>query len=116
MDDYTDRSQLWIGDMLVVPDRLLIVCDGQEVPLQPHMMAVLILLAEDAGKVLSPERLLLTIWRTEVYGDNPVLKVISSLRNSIGDIPRNPRYIETVPRLGYRLIAPVSFPETQPRI
>lgn len=43
-------------------------------------------------------------------------KAISGMRKSIGGAPRNPRYIETVPRLGYRLIAPVSHPEKRPHI
>lgn len=116
MDDFTDRTQFRIGDLLVVPDRLVVIRDRQEVPLQSRMMAVLILLAEAPGKVLSSQRLLITIWRTTAYDDNSVQKAISGLRESIGDTPRKPRYIETVPRLGYRLIEPVSFPETRPRI
>lgn len=116
MDDFTDRSQFRIGDLLVVPDRLIVVHDGQEIHLQPRMMAVLILLAEEPGKVLSAETLLISIWRTVFYDDNPVQKAISGLRKSIGDGPSNPRYIETVPRLGYRLIAPVYFLEKPPRV
>jgi eukaryotic-like serine/threonine-protein kinase len=116
MDDLTDRSQFRIGDLLIVPARSVVVRDGQEIHLQPRMMAVLTLLAEEAGKVVSPEGLLLAIWRTLIYGDNPVHKAISDLRKSIGDAPHKPRYIETMPRLVYRLIAPVSFPETRPRI
>lgn len=116
MDDFAARSQYRISDLLVVPDRLVIVPDGQDVPLQPRMMAVLILLTEEAGKVLSSERLLVTVRSTDVYGNNPVQKAISGLRKSIGDTPRNPRYIETVPRLGDRLIALVWYPESRPRV
>ncbi len=116
MDDFTDRSEFGIGDLLVIPARLVVVCDGKDIPLQPRMMEVLILLAEKAGEIVSPQRLLITIWRTDIYDDNPVQKAISGLRKSIGDTPRKPRYIETVPRLGYRLIAPVSFLDTRPRI
>jgi DNA-binding winged helix-turn-helix (wHTH) protein len=116
MDDFTNPPQFWIGDLLVVPGRNMVVRNREEIPLQPRMMAALILLAEQAGKVISCERLLITIWGTEVYGDNLVQKAISSLRKSIDDLPRNPRYIETVPRIGYRLIASVSPPERQPPI
>lgn len=74
MNDCTDRSQFRIGDLLVMPDRLIVMHNGQEIPLQPRMMAVLILLAKETGKILSPQRLLVTIWRTDVYGNNSVQK------------------------------------------
>jgi DNA-binding winged helix-turn-helix (wHTH) protein len=115
MDDITDRSQFRIGDLLVVPDRLIVVRDGQEISLEPRMMEVLMDLAENASRALSTAYLMQEIWGSDVHGDNPVNKTISILRKLIGDDARNPRYIETVPRLGYRLIAPVSFPDTRPR-
>lgn len=114
MDDFTNPPQFWIGDLLVVPGRNMVVRDREEIPLQPRMMAALILLAEQAGKVISCERLLITIWGTDVYGGNLVQKAISSLRKSIGDPARKPRYIETLPGIGYRLIAPTPYSEGQP--
>ena len=116
MDDLTDRSQFRIGDFLVMQDRLIVVRDGQEIKFEPRWMEVLVMLAEHAGETLSTERLLIEVWRSTVYGDNPVQKAISGLQKSIGDAPRESRYIETVPRLGYRLIAPVSFPDIRPHI
>ncbi len=45
MDDFTDRSQFRIGDLLLMQDRLIVMHDGQQISLQSRMMAVLILLA-----------------------------------------------------------------------
>ena len=104
------RSQFRIGALLVIPARLVVVRDGQEIKLEKRWMQVLVMLAEHAGETLSTERLLIEVWSSTVYGDSPVSKTVSCLRKSIGDDSRRPRYIETVSKAGYRLIAPVSYP------
>jgi eukaryotic-like serine/threonine-protein kinase len=116
MDDFTDRSQFRIGDLLVIPGRLIVVRDGQEIKLEPRWMEVLVMLAEHAGETLSTERLLIEVWGSTVYGDSPVSKTISYIRKSISDDSRKPRYVETVSKVGYRLIAPVSLPEDYRRM
>ncbi len=116
MDDITHRSQFRIGDLLVIPARLVVVRDGQEIKLEKRWMQVLVMLAEHAGETLSTERLLIEVWGSTVYGDSPVSKTISCIRKSIGDDSRKPRYIETVSKAGYRLIAPVSLPEDYRRM
>ncbi len=104
-------SQFRIGALLVQPDRLSIARDGQWVALEPRMMEVLVALAERAGEVVSAEQLLIEVWRGTFYGDNPVHKTIAQLRRRLGDSSREPDYIQTVRKRGYRLVAPVSFPE-----
>ncbi|BAV98884.1 winged helix-turn-helix domain-containing protein [Lysobacter enzymogenes] len=104
-------SQFRIGALLVQPDRLAIVRDGQSTALEPRMMEVLIALAERAGEVVSAEQLLIEIWRGTFYGDNPVHKTIAQLRRRLGDSSREPEFIETIRKRGYRLVAPVSFPD-----
>ncbi len=118
MQQRTDRvktlashSRLRIGALLVQPDRLVIVIDGDEVAVEPRVMEVLIALAEHAGEVISAEQLLIEVWRGTFYGDNPVHKAIAQLRKLIGDDSRAPRYIETIRKRGYRLIAKVAFPD-----
>lgn len=104
-------SQFRIGALLVQPDRLAIVRDGQATALEPRMMEVLIALAERSGEVVSAEQLLIEIWRGTFYGDNPVHKTIAQLRRRLGDSSREPEYIETIRKRGYRLVAPVAFPD-----
>ena len=116
MDDFTDRSQFRIDDLLVIPGRLIVVRDGQEIKLEPRWMEVLVMLAEHAGETLSTERLLIEVWGSTVYGDSPVSKTISYIRKNIGDDSRKPRYVETVSKVGYRLIAEVSLPEDYRRM
>ncbi len=116
MDDFTDRSQFRIGDLLVVPASLVVIRNGQEIKFEPRWMEVLVMLAEHAGETLSSERLLIEVWGSTIYGDSPVSKTISCIRKSIGDDRRKPRYIETVSKVGYKLIEPVSLPEDYRRM
>lgn len=85
--------------------------DGQTITLEPRMMEVLIALAERAGEVISAEQLLIEVWHGSFYGDNPVHKTIAQLRRKLGDDSRQPRYIETIRKRGYRLLPKVIFPE-----
>jgi eukaryotic-like serine/threonine-protein kinase len=110
------RSRFRIGALLAQPDRLVITVDGVETVLEPRLMEVLVALAEHAGEVVSAEQLLIEVWRGTFYGDNPVHKAIALLRKLIGDDSRAPRYIETIRKRGYRLIAKVSFPDDYRRI
>jgi DNA-binding winged helix-turn-helix (wHTH) protein len=110
MDDFTDHSRFRIGDLLVVPARLVVVRDGQEIKFEPRWMQVLVMLAEHTGEALSSERLLIEVWDSTFYDESPVTKTISCIRKSIGDDSRKPCYIETVSKVGYRLIAPVTLP------
>ncbi len=79
-------------------------------------MEVLLALAEHAGEVISAEQLLIEVWRGTFYGDNPVHKAIAYLRKAFNDDPKSPRYIETIRKRGYRLIATVSYPDDYRRV
>jgi eukaryotic-like serine/threonine-protein kinase len=118
MQKRTDRiktlashSRFRVGALLVQPDRLIVSLDGNEISLEPRVMEVLVALAEHVGEVISAEQLLIEVWHGTFYGDNPVHKAIAQLRRLIGDDSRAPRYIETIRKRGYRLIAKVAFPD-----
>lgn len=123
MPPQTDRSRALathsrfrVGAMLVQPDRLIVSIDGRDTELEPRMMEVLVALAEHAGEVVSSEQLLIEVWRGTFYGDNPVHKAIAYLRKVFGDDLKSPRYIETIRKRGYRLIAKVSYPDDYRRV
>jgi eukaryotic-like serine/threonine-protein kinase len=78
-------------------------------------MDVLAYLAATGGEVVSTERLLMDCWRGTFYGDNPVHKTIALLRRALGDSAKEPRYIETVRKRGYRVIAQVAFADERIR-
>lgn len=71
-------------------------------------MRVLVYLAEHAGKVVSIDELLDRVWSGVTVSPDSVYQAVASLRRLLGDDPKQPVYIATVPRLGYRMVASVS--------
>ena len=78
--------------------------------LEPKVMLVLVCLAEHAGQMVPKDRLLHSAWPDTAVGDDVLTRAISELRRLFEDDPKQPRVIETIPKSGYRLIAPVEMP------
>ncbi len=76
-------------------------------------MRLLLCLAERAGEVVSIDDLLNQVWSDVAVAPDSVYQAVASLRRVLGDDPKQPTYIETVPRLGYRMVAKVSPWEEQ---
>lgn len=102
-----DMSRMWIGDCRVEADLDRIVAPHGETALEPKTMAVLMYLARHPGRVVGAGELIEAVWLGRPMGDNPVYRCIAQLRRALGDDPKAPTYIITVPTKGYRLIAPV---------
>jgi TolB-like protein len=79
-------------------------------------MRLLLCLAERAGEVVSIDDLLEQVWSGVVVTPDSVYQAVASLRRLLGDDARQPEYIATVPRLGYRMVAPVSPWMDDPRV
>jgi adenylate cyclase len=77
---------------------------------QPKVMQVLVHLALNAGQVVTRDQLLEAVWRGAPMTDEVLNRCISELRRHLKDKPRSPRFLETIPKVGYRLIAPVGPP------
>jgi DNA-binding winged helix-turn-helix (wHTH) protein len=97
-----------IGECLIEPRQNRIVCSGSELHLESRVMDVLVCLAGHAGEVISRETLNAQVWGNVVVTDQAVTNCISELRRHLGDGPTN-RIIETIPKRGYRLTAPVQL-------
>jgi eukaryotic-like serine/threonine-protein kinase len=76
--------------------------------LEPKVMQVLVLLAGHAGQVIAKERLIRTVWPDTFVTDDVLTRAISELRRVFGDDVKESRFIQTIPKSGYRLIARVS--------
>src|SRR6204780_381271 len=76
--------------------------------LTPKAFAVLAYLVEHAGCLVSPDELLEAVWSGRVIEPQAVRKHILEVRAALGDRPKNSRFIETLPKHGYRFIAEVS--------
>lgn len=77
-------------------------------------MRLLLCLAERPGEVVSIDDLLSKVWAGVAVSQDSVYQAVASLRRQLGDDARQPAYIATVPRLGYRMAAVVSQEETTP--
>ncbi|GAB5534849.1 MAG: winged helix-turn-helix domain-containing protein [Rubricoccaceae bacterium] len=91
----------------VVPSAHEMVRPGETVHVEPKPMEVLVLLASRAGEAVSRDELMESVWPGVVVTDHALNRCVSRLRKLFDDDPRNPRVIETIPKAGYRLVAPV---------
>ncbi|MBN8886947.1 MAG: winged helix-turn-helix domain-containing protein [Rudaea sp.] len=80
---------------------------GEIVRVEARTMRLLLHLAGRAGEVVSIDELLDRVWAGVIVTPDSVYQAITSLRRQLGDDPKRPAYIATVPRLGYRMIAAV---------
>src|SRR4051812_39246264 len=104
----TYNEPLQIGDWLVDPRDDSLTRGAERVKIEPRTMRLLMRLAQSPGTVLSQEELLESVWAGVVVGTASVYQSMSQLRKVLGDSEDPPRYIETVARKGYRLIARVT--------
>jgi DNA-binding winged helix-turn-helix (wHTH) protein len=96
-----------VGDWLVEPDLGRVSRDDTGRQLEPRIMHVLVCLAERCGEVVARHELVDAVWAMEFITENTLTHAIAELRKLFGDNARDPRYIETITKRGYRLIMPV---------
>lgn len=82
--------------------------NGQAVMLTPRAFDVLLLLIKNDGRVVEKQEIFDKVWKEAFVGDNALTRVVKEIRQALDDDAAHPRYIETVPKRGYRFIAPVS--------
>ncbi len=97
-----------IHQWLIQPQLNAIISpDGETLQLEPKVIEVLVYLAEHANEVLARERILQAIWPDTFVTDEVLTHAISEIRKAFGDDAKTPRFVQTIPKRGYRLIAPV---------
>jgi len=106
--DQPSGTSLRVGAWRVNPASGQISREGETVRVEARTMRLLICLAEHAGQVVSIDTLLEQVWAGVIVTPDSVYQAITSLRRLLGDDPKQPHYIATVPRLGYRMVATVS--------
>src|SRR5215467_5795388 len=86
--------------------------NGLRVRLQDQPFQVLALLTQRAGEVVTREDLRKHLWPADTFVDfdNSLNAAVAKIREALADTPENPRFIETVPRSGYRFRAPIETP------
>jgi transcriptional activator of cad operon len=101
-------TMLRIGAWCVNPGLNQISRDGETSRLEERTMRLLLCLAEHPGQIVSIDDLLTQVWSGVSVTPDSVYQAVASLRRLLGDDPKQPTYIATVPRLGYRMVAAVS--------
>jgi len=105
LSDFVSRE--W----MVASSRNLLLRGDEQVRLEPRVMDVLVQLAERAGEVVSKDELVERVWQGRHVTDDVLTVTICALRRALRDDARQPSYIETVSRRGYRWIAPITRPQ-----
>jgi transcriptional activator of cad operon len=99
---------LRVGAWRVDPKSSQISRGDEIVRMEARTMRLLVCLAEQAGEVVSIDELLDQVWAGVIVTPDSVYQGIATLRRHLADDPKEPTYIATVPRLGYKLIAAVT--------
>ena len=92
------------GEIALDPDLLVLRISGREIKITPLESRLLQLLIANAGQVVHTDRMLVHVWGHRGGGDRQLLKqLVHRLRQKIGDDPERPRWLSTVPSVGYML-------------
>ena len=95
------------GPFQLVPGAHRLLRQGEPVLLPPKEFELLLLLVRNAGQVMEREQLIKSLWPNTVVEEANLNVHISALRKALAENQKGQRYIETVPRLGYRFVAEV---------
>ena len=87
--------------------------DGKPVSLTPRAFDVLHLLLRHSGHVVEKRELFEVVWKDAYVSDNALTKIVKELRHALDDSAENPRYIETIPKRGYRFIGRLDEPKAE---
>jgi Tol biopolymer transport system component/DNA-binding winged helix-turn-helix (wHTH) protein len=108
--DLANRHTFVIADWRVEPAAGRLVRGDVELRLRPQVMDLLLSLARRPGDVFSKAELLDAVWGTRFVSESALTTAIGELRDALDDEAKEPRFIQTVPKRGYRLVAEVSVP------
>jgi DNA-binding winged helix-turn-helix (wHTH) protein/TolB-like protein len=83
--------------------------DHEPVPLTPKTFDILLVLVENAGRIVEKDDLMKRVWPNTFVEEGNLTQNVSLLRKALGENASGPQFIETVPRRGYRFVAPVTI-------
>jgi DNA-binding winged helix-turn-helix (wHTH) protein len=107
MDKTTSAADFRVAGWLVQPSLNRLTSDDRVVQIEPKLMDVLVFLAENAGQVVSKNDITDAVWPDLFITESVITRSIAGLRRAFGDDAKDPRFIETISKRGYRLIAEV---------
>jgi len=101
-----------IGERLIRPRLNSIEYEGLTFHLEPKVMQVLVTLAAHAGDVVTRQQIREQVWQNVFVGEDVLVRAISEIRRVFQDDPKLQHTIQTVPKVGYRLLIPASEAES----
>src|SRR6185295_9088301 len=96
------------GPFSLDPGERVLLRKGRLVPLAPKAVNTLLVLARNRGHVVEKDVLMSEIWPDEAVEEGNLAQHIFTLRRALGETNGGPNYIETIPRRGYRFVAPLT--------
>lgn len=110
-----DNEAFDLGDWHVDVGGNQLLRNGEIRPLRHKAMALLVLLARHPGQTVARETIVQQVWDGNHYvAEKAINTAVWAIRQALGDDPEAPRYVQTVAKKGYRLIAPVAWPVAAP--
>ena len=95
------------GSFRLDPVEHLLLCDGKEISLTPKVFDTLAILVENHGHIVDKDKLMELIWADAFVDESNLAKNVSVLRKVLAENDGNLQYIETIPKRGYRFVAPI---------
>src|SRR5690242_13854468 len=96
------------GDFRLNTSERLLQKQGVDIPLPPKVFDILLVLVENHGHVVDKEQLMNEVWPDTFVEENNLKVYISGLRKALGENPEGKKYIETLPKRGYRFAAGIT--------
>ena len=107
MDGNGSASRVHFGTVTLIPDERLVLKEGRAVPLTPKAFDLLVVLAANPGRLLTKEHLMQAVWPDVIVEESNLAYHVFAIRKALGESAAADRFIETVPKRGYRFVAPV---------
>jgi DNA-binding winged helix-turn-helix (wHTH) protein/tetratricopeptide (TPR) repeat protein len=96
-----------VGDWLAEPRACRLSRGDTDVKLRPQLVGLLVCLARRPGQIVLRDEILTEVWPGQFVAESGLSRCVAELRQSLHDDAQEPRFIETIPKRGYRLVAPV---------
>ena len=107
MADVNGRESYEFADFRLIPGEGQLLRDGEPVALTPKAFETLLFLVERRGHLVQKAELMDKVWADAFVEENAVSKCVWSIRSALGEDPKNPKFIQTIPKRGYRFVADV---------
>src|SRR5690348_16588598 len=104
---FTPAASYRFGPFVLDASAYRLVRGAEPLALSPKALDLLFLFAGRPGALFTKDAILAELWPDVAVTDNALTQVVSEVRQALGDLPSAPRYVETVPRRGYRFVADV---------